>query len=185
MPDKAPNPQPAGSPVRSDDFRDPLQFIHAEHARIRACCEQLVRLADDLDAEGASESAASILTFLENELPRHVVDEEQDLFPLLERRALPGDRISPVIELLRMEHRDDVEFGHPLLEPLHAIATGRQPADVSWFKNYVRTFETLQRRHHALEDKVVMPLAADCFSAEDMVQLSEKMAARRGISLSG
>lgn len=185
MPDKAPNLRSAESPVRSEDFGDPMQFIHAEHARIRACCEQLVRLADHLDAEDAAESAASILAFLENELPKHVVDEEQDLFPLLKRRSRPGDRIAPVVELLRLEHRDDVEFGHALLEPLHAISTGHRPNDLPWFRNYVRTFQTLQHRHHALEDKVVMPLASERLTEDDKAELGEKMAARRGVSSSG
>ena len=83
---------------------------------------------------------------------------------------------------LREEHRDDVEFGHALLEPLYRIATGHQPADPTWFRSYVHTFEALQRRHHALEDKVIMPLAVERLTEKDNVELGRSMAARRGIA---
>lgn len=165
------------------DFRDPIKFIYAEHERIRTCCEMLGTLVENLDVEDAAATAASILSFLEQELPRHLVDEEQDLFPMLLRRSLPGDRTEPIIELLRLEHRDDVEFGHALLEPLHAISTGHKPDNETWLRNYVATFQKLQHRHHALEDKVVLPFANDRLTSEDMAELGRKMATRRGLSL--
>ena len=165
------------------DFRDPVGFLSADHARIRTCCDHLVRLADaPVTADGIA-AATTILDFLENDLPRHVVDEEQDLFPLLEQRALQTDRIGPVVALLRSDHRDDVEFGHVLLEPLHAISAGRPPADAGWFRTYVHAFRTLQRRHHALEDQFVMPLAAERLTAADKEGLGRKMAARRGVTM--
>ncbi len=165
------------------DFRDPVAFVNADHARIRTCCDHLVRIADEpITADGMA-TAATILDFLENDLPRHVVDEEQDLFPILEQRALKTDRIGPVVALLRSDHRDDVEFGHVLLEPLHAISAGRPPAGAEWFRTYVHAFRKLQHRHHALEDQFVMPLAVERLTPADKAELGRKMAARRGVTI--
>ncbi len=48
------------------------------------------------------------------------------------------------------------------------------------FADYVRVFTMLQRRHHALENTVVLPLAYERLTPEDMTELSRRMAARRG-----
>ena len=167
------------------EFADPIEFLYGEHERLRLCCEQLLQLADNLDAEDASEVAGSILVYMENELPLHIADEEEDLFPLLKRRSPQEDRVQSVIELLGQEHQEDVEIGRSLLEALRSIAAGTKPGDPRMFADYVRAFTMLQRRHHALENTVVLPLAYERFTSEDMTELSRRMAARRGMSDSG
>ena len=184
MPAKPTLPTSGNRTFSAAEFRDPITFIYADPCPNAArAATRLANLAENLDAEDANAAAASILVFLEHDLPRHVVDEEQDLFPMLIRRSEPADRAEPIVELLRLEHRDDVEFGHALLEPLHAIAEGRRPDRELWLRNYVSTFQKLQHRHHALEDKVILPLATDRLTPEDLAELGEKMAARRGIAL--
>jgi len=88
-----------------DEFREPIEFIYQEHARLRACCEQLVELSDNLESENATTAAASILDYLENELPLHLADEEEDLFPLLRQCSSSDDNIVSVLKLLCVAHR--------------------------------------------------------------------------------
>ena len=99
------------SSAELEDFQDPIEFLYHDHARIRMCCERLVELGDSLDADNASATAAWILDCLENELPLHLADEEEDLFPLLERRSRSDDRIVSVLKLLCAEHQHDIECG--------------------------------------------------------------------------
>jgi hemerythrin-like domain-containing protein len=156
--------------------------MYAEHERIRRCCEQLTRLAEDPGAEDAAEISAQILDYIENELPMHVADEEEDLFPLLKQASPTDERLMSVLELLRVEHQDDVEYGRTLREPLRLISAGLPPADGAMFAQYARTFSMLQRRHQALENNVVLPAAFENLTPADKAELGRKMAARRGVS---
>lgn len=168
----------------SEDFADPIEALYAEHARLQDHTEQLVNLADNLGAEDAPHVAAPILDYLENALSMHLADEEEDLFPLLKRRSRKEDRIIPVLDLLVMEHREDIEYGRSLLEPLRLITAGKQPADPAIFAHHVRAFRVLQRRHQAIENNVVLPLAMERLSGDDKAELGRKMAARRGVPYS-
>jgi iron-sulfur cluster repair protein YtfE (RIC family) len=89
----------AGRELGPEDFLDPIEFLYGEHERLRRQCEHLVRLAKDPVAAEAPEIAAAILDYLENNLPLHRADEEEDLFPLLERRT-PAPALGSHDELL-------------------------------------------------------------------------------------
>jgi hemerythrin-like domain-containing protein len=184
------NHKEAGTPFGPEDFREPIEFLYGEHERLRRHCENLARLAKDPAAAEAPEIAAAILDFLENDLPLHRADEEEDLFPLLERRsAVPEtgshDELLSSLEVLRQEHRDDIEQGHSLLPPLRLIAEGEAPRDPEMFRHYVRAFVHLQRGHQAMENRVVLPAAFERLTPQDMAELGRRMAARRGLLFAG
>ena len=84
----------------------------------------LVQLGEQLNTESAPAKAASILDYLENQLPLHLADEEEDLFPLLKQRSPSDDGMISVLNLLCIEHRHDVECGRSLIEALRRIARG-------------------------------------------------------------
>ncbi|MDH3792559.1 MAG: hemerythrin domain-containing protein, partial [Rhodospirillales bacterium] len=101
----------AGTTFGPEDFREPIEFLYGMHERLRRQCENLVQLAKDPAAAEAPEIAAAILDFLETGLPLHRADEEEDLFPLLERRSpVPEtgahDELLSSLAVLRQEHRD-------------------------------------------------------------------------------
>ncbi len=173
------------SPAQLEDFQDPIEFLYHDHARIRMCCERLVELGDSLDADSASATAAWILDCLENEVPLHLADEEEDLFPLLKRRSRSDGRIMSILKLLCAEHQHDIECGRSLMEALRLIACGGQPLDPAMFRDYVHAYAMLQRRHHAMENSDVLPLAAERLTPEDLRELGRKMAARRSFASQG
>lgn len=173
------------SPAELEDFQDPIECLYHDHARIRMCCERLVELGDNLGADNASAIASWILDYLENELPLHLADEEENLFPLLKQRSASDDRIGSVLKLLCVEHQHDIECGRSLMEALRLITCGGQPLDPAMFRDYVHAYAMLQQRHHAMENSVVLPLAAERLTPEDLRQLGHKMAARRGLSSQG
>lgn len=170
-------------PVRAEHFMQPIEFLYYTHARIQNCCERLVELGDDLGRDDAPDLAAASLDLLENELPMHLADEENDLFPLLRRRSKSGDGIMGTLELLCLEHRNDIECGRSLVDALRRISRGRRPADPRMFRDYVRAYAMLQRRHHIIENNEVLPVCIERLTAEDLRELGNRIAARRGVSI--
>ncbi len=185
MSDRPKNEQRNDDRAGPDDFRDGIAAIYREHKRISEFCGWLMVLANGLDADDSAQTAASLLDYLETDLPIHLADEEEDLFPLLERRAPSNKRLALVLEFLVLEHRDDIESGRGLLEPLRGIAAGKQPADADLLAHYMRTFRRLLQRHQAMENDFVLPAANQYLSADDKAALGRKMAARRGLSSPG
>jgi hemerythrin-like domain-containing protein len=178
------------TPLGPEDFREPIEFLYGTHERLRRHCENLVRLAKDPTAPEALEIAAVVLGFLETDLPLHRADEEEDLFPLLERRTpIPEtgshDELLSALAVLRQEHRDDIEQGHSLFAALRLIVDGEAPRDPEMFRHYVQAFVKLQRGHQAMENRVVLPAAFERLTAEDLAELGRKMAARRGLLFAG
>ena len=171
------------APPRGVDFCDPIGFLYREHERIGDCCRRLGRLSDQPATKNAPALAASILSDLEYALPLHVADEEQDLFPLLERHDSLRHQVVVVLELLQKEHRDDIECGRLLLEQLRLMAGDPELSDPTKLAGCARAFVTLQPGHCAIENEIVLPLAAARLSRDELVELGRRMAARRGLSL--
>ena len=172
----------APGPATTDVFRNPLEFIFAEHDRQRILCAALERLAADLGADDARDNAAYVLGHLETDLPLHIADEEQDLFPLLMQRCLPDDRVVEMLALLHAEHAEDDGHCDVLLAPLRDLAAGTRPADALSFVARARAFARFQRRHLGWENGTILPLAERRLTDADSAALGAKMAARRGLS---
>ena len=66
-----------------ETFAEPLDALLAEHYRQRTMCDLLDQLADNLTSPEAPDLARTILKYLREQLPLHVLDEERDLFQLL------------------------------------------------------------------------------------------------------
>ncbi len=163
-------------------FRHPIEFLFKEHDRLLEILATLELLAHDCTADRAPENAALVLGYLEHEMPLHIADEEEDLFPLLTRRCAPEDEIDELVALLSSEHETDEKHYLALLAPLRAIVNGRPPPNPMQFAADARAFAVLQRRHLGWENGTVLPLARRRLTAADMAELGRKMAERRGLS---
>ena len=155
----------------------PLDFILADHHRHRVLCHLCERLADAeaFDADLACEVADHI----ETELSDHIADEERDLFPLLKRRAKREDEIAPVLERLASDHAEDEKLAVRIVRGLRRrIADPEQPVSPT-LRRTLRSFAECERRHLALENAIVIPLAKVRLSAQDLSDLAGRMAARR------
>src|SRR5690606_3657521 len=125
-----------------------------------------------------------LVEFLRNDLPLHIIDEEQDLFPLLRRRVLPEDEVETVLGRLSAEHRADAAQGREvraLLEDAleRQAAPGMDPAA----RKALRGFASQELQHLALENAVVLPIARLRLTAKDLAGLGRRLAARRGVVL--
>ncbi len=163
-------------------FRHPIEFLFEEHDRQRVICATLELLAHDCTADRAPENAVLGLGYLEHEMPLHIADEEEDLFPLLTRRCAPEDELDELVALLSSEHETDEKHYLALLAPLRAIVDGRPPPNPMQFAADARAFAVLLRRHLGWENGTVLPLARRRLTAADRAEMGRKMAVRRGVS---
>ena len=165
--------------IPDDLLSVPLDWLFAEHYRHRQLCKLIETLAQSKAFEGGR--LAAVVDFLSSDLPLHVLDEEEDLFPLLRRRALPEDDIERILGLLATDHRADQERVSHLLTGLRAcLSQGVSPASDDTLRPLLIEFVSLERRHVALENAIVIPIARLRLRPEDLKALSARLAARRG-----
>ena len=163
-------------------IRQPLEWFTAEHYRHRQFCALMHELAADPDFD--PKPVAALVDFLRHELGRHLADEEEDLFPLLRRRALPEDDIDQVLGRLTSEHKGDLAHGYALRTHLECcLETRTAPGRDSAARLALDAFASQELRHLALENAVVLPLAKLRLTSKDLKGLTRRLAARRGLQL--
>lgn len=163
-------------------LHDPLDWLFAEHYRHRQLCDLIDQVARAPTV--LVEETEEILAFLRFELPLHVIDEEEDLFPLLRRRCLPEDEVDKALGVLSAEHKADIVHAARLRSLLEtALEQRRAPGQDPDTRRTMTVFADNERRHIALENAVILPIARRRLQPRDFRDLSLRLAARRGIVL--
>lgn len=168
-------------PISSDLMASPLDFFFAEHFRHR----QLCGLIDQLSMTTFFEPGpiAEVVDFLRFEAPIHIIDEEEDLFPLLRRRCLAEDDVEGVLGVLSAEHKADGLLGKVVRTYLERCLEIRAaPGATLEGRRDLTAFAAHERRHLALENAVVLPIARQRLTREDLAGLARRLAARRGMA---
>lgn len=169
-----------GELVDIRSVRDPLEFLAAEHFRQRKICADLDTLA--LPGGGDIAMAKMVLTHIVNAMPMHMLDEEDDLFPLLRRRAEPDDEIEKILTRLGKDHLKVTEMTGEAVEILELMmAEGCAAAGEN--RSQLAVLAAHERRHLLIENAILLPLAKARLTANDRRTLALRMAARRGIIL--
>ncbi len=162
-----------------DSLGDPLDFIRDDHARQLRMCNLLDAFTEKLELEPVMPLASALLEYLTGDLPLHTEDEERDLRPALEERCEPEDNLDDVLKQLTKEHelnRDLVSF---MIEDLEALADGRTLSNPVRLMMNVKEFSGTQRQHVTWEERVLLPLARQRLTAEDLAAIGRNMAKRR------
>ncbi|HXV25084.1 MAG TPA: hemerythrin domain-containing protein [Alphaproteobacteria bacterium] len=162
-----------------ETFSEPLDALLAEHFRQRAICDLLDRLAKNLSGARAMETARIILTYLREQLPLHIVDEERDLFQLLRNRSLASEAVEEALAKLHREHAENVGVVSLVIAGLERLALGSPPESVEGFVEAAHAFADAQRRHVAYVNSRILPLARTRLTRKDLGRLSRRMVARR------
>lgn len=163
-------------------LHEPLDWLFAEHYRHRQLCSLIERVATA--TAPLRDETAEIIDFLRFELPLHVIDEEEDLFPLLRRRCLSEDEVDKVLGVLSADHKADIVNAAGLRDLLQqALEAGRPPGMEPEHRRLMLAFAGGERRHIALENAVVLPIARLRLRPDDLRRLSLRLAARRGVVL--
>lgn len=169
-------------PTANTFLRNPLEFIHEDHLRGRQICA----LIDGIVASDApqADDVDQVLSFLQNELPLHLKDEEEDLFPILRKRCEPEDDIARVIRRLLSDHLHAAEDTPPVIATLKELAA-RPRALTDNECQMLSEFAAHSRRHLILENAVILPFARLRLTRSDLYSLCRRMCARRGLDPHG
>lgn len=161
-------------------YREPIDYLYADHFRQRVLCKRLDEIAGAPDGPEVPRLAAMLTDYLERDLPQHVADEEQELFPRLRARCTPADNIDRAAALLAEEHRRDQGLSAQIIVALRRLMRGRRLVDEMAFARLAATFAETQRRHLAWEEALMLALARRRLNAEDLGEIGRAMARRRG-----
>lgn len=155
----------------------PLDYILADHHRQR----ELFALCDDLAAGERLELklAGRIASFLENEMALHMKDEMEDLLPMVRGCPSIDESAIRVINLLAGENAADEALTSALAKDINAAICAGQSELSDELRNALIAYSDRQRRHLALENAVVIPLAQRLLSKSDQADLTRRMTARR------
>jgi hemerythrin-like domain-containing protein len=163
-------------------LKEPLEFLFAEHYRHRQMCKILEFLAVSPDFDAAM--IASTDDFIRYDVALHVIDEEEDLFPLLRRRCAPEDDIEDVLGRLSAEHAMDQALAREVRDVFaQALERREPPSRLPGGPAALIALARQEKSHMALENAVVMPLARRRLTPEDLESLSVRLAARRGVTM--
>jgi hemerythrin-like domain-containing protein len=149
---------------------DPLAFLSAEHARQRVLLGHLERLAGNRTGSRIA-IARALAAWLACELPLHLRDEEESLYPRL------GGTARSATQSLVAENRATAALRAALRADLAHVAAGHRPSDR--FAVAAQDFVAAYRRHLAIEELEVMPRAGDRLSSTDRASITHEMMARR------
>lgn len=154
---------------------NPLDMIANAHAVEVQMCDAMERIADSLPDEVDRRLCAQVASCLQYDLPLHHHDEEEALFPLLRKRALPEDGLEGILERLAAEHSSDNDFASEIAEALQTLGQGGRPANPEMLGYMLRGFFERYRRHVLWENTLVMPLARARLTPEDLEELQSRM----------
>jgi len=164
------------------DFDNPLGLLSDCHRRIEHFLDVLVRVSES--AAGRALSAEerhafeTALAYFRNSAPKHTADEEESLFP---RMRATGASVA-CLDVLEADHlvagRD-----HELVDGLGGrwLQGKLEPAETLELSEALSRLSGIYRRHIAVEDTELFPLAARVLAESELADVGREMAARRGV----
>ncbi len=167
----------------AESLADPLGFMEVEHAWHDAVTRWIEAVLDGLENRPIQAEAEVMVEFLTRDLPRHIQDEEEDLFPLLKERCGNDSSTKAVISRLSEEHKLDEDLVDFIIADLQMIAANKRVPNLMRFFANASGFAENQRRHLAWENQTVLPLARKSLTEADVKTLARGMAERRGLSV--
>jgi hemerythrin-like domain-containing protein len=154
-------------------MRPTVTIIRTEHRRLAAVIDCFVGVLRDLNS-GKSKSAPdfdllrSIHAYFRSFLYTfHHPKEEEYLFPSLAERV---PALAEVIHRLEAEHTRGLEILDSLDRALEALSIGATD-DLSAYLAVAETYQELEWKHMALEERDILPLAQKALVSDDWDRL--------------
>src|SRR3990170_7204110 len=152
-----------------------LEALRQAHRRGEVMLAHLERALTPLDREGRPlEPIEEFLAFCDGELEAHFAQEEENLFPRLERAIGPGGPMKAMLA----EHLSLWKAEDALKEGLKAVRGAPSPLSLEKARSLVpvlRHILWLLRSHIEKEEKVLFPLAERFLSPQDLRDIEEAL----------
>lgn len=158
---------------------NPLDFIVEDHMRGREICAMIDKIASKVDV--GQEDRGHVISFLKHQLPRHLADEEADLFPALLARCTPEDEIGQLIDRLNRDHGRARRDTPKIITHLSDQGAGQAGLSES-VCHKMTAFAAQARRHLILENAVILPIARRRLTRKDLQIMKQHMLERRGMN---
>lgn len=163
-------------------FDEPLEMLCACHERVHAQLETLHRLARWLPEHGvdhqARRAAEAVIRYFDHAAVNHHMDEEQDLFPLLQQRVSEDRRyaLDALIEWIKDDHQRMFAAWDDMKARLLPLVAGEETV---LDEAVVDAFSERYRLHIEREESELFPYAQALLSEADLATLGASMTARR------
>jgi len=161
------------------DFDDPLGVLRACHERMLAHCDMLGKLPAHIAANGMDDEARSavnrIVTYFSTSAAHHHQDEEQDLFPILNRQSL---KLADIVYRLKQDHEKLDQLWQQLLPDLKSPGA---LAENAGFADHANAFCAACTEHINIENKELLNMAQHILSHQQLQDIGRAMARRRGL----
>jgi hemerythrin-like domain-containing protein len=168
-----------GLPEMLPGFDDPIGLLRACHEKMQAHCNLLTVLIDkETPDDEAREAARNLVRYFSQSAPLHHRDEEEDLFPRINRQSL---KIAELVQTLKKEHETLDALWNSMAAELKKLPADGFSAD---FRHAATEFGTLCRQHIEKENRELLPLVSNSLSHQALAEIGESMAARRGVKFS-
>jgi hemerythrin-like domain-containing protein len=169
-------------------FDDPMGLMTDCHRRIERFLDTLRSVARNAaDRELTDEEARAVgtaLTYFRDAAPRHTADEEDSLFPRL-RGAPSSDVISmlPEVSALNADHEIAAMLHQSTDTTFRRWLQGRKldPRESQQLQADLRSLCQLYKKHIAVEESIVFPLARRILNSSAQLAMGEEMKCRRGM----
>ena len=175
--------------AKTHHFDDPTGLLSDCHRRIEMFMRALEGVAIVIDSPPDEETKRALetaLRYFHEAAPKHTADEEESLFPRL--RELRSPEVESAFSKL-----GELEGEHRWAEPLHAqleslgleyLSRGQlSPAHIEAFRSAVMQLSQMYKRHIAVEDATLFPVAAKALSESEKRAIASEMAKRRAVPL--
>ena len=173
---------------KESDFTDPIGMLGDCHRRIERFLSVLTSLSAQQNGAALNEeqktALATSLRYFREAAPKHTADEEESLFPRLRRSGSPEiESALSGVDALEHDHERAAEWHEEADQLGRRWLTEGELAreDASRLSAVLDELVQLYRRHIAIEDTELFPLAAGVLSPADRESIGAEMARRRGI----
>lgn len=146
---------------RLGTLENPLDFMAEDHLREREVCTLIDRMVEGEPVD--HEDIAMMRTFLIDDLPKHLADEE----------------IDKMITRLQADHRHAIGDSPAIAALIVAQADRKKPLSETDCAK-MSDFATHARRHLILENAILLPLARARLTKADLEKMRAHMLERRG-----
>ena len=175
--------------AKNHDFNDPTGLLSDCHRRIEMFLGSLQAVATVVDTQPGEETRRALdaaLRYFREAAPKHTADEEQSLFPRL--RGINTPEVESAFSKLE-ELEGDHRWAEPLHEQLEKLGLEYMErgelsySQVERFRKAVGDLTVMYKRHIAVEDGILFPVATHALSSEDKHAIAKEMAERRKVKL--
>lgn len=164
----------SGLPDELPGFDDPIGMLRACHDKILDHCDLLEGLLE----QPVQDTATRVHRYFNTSAPLHHQDEEEDLFPRINRQSL---KIAELVHNLKQEHQELNRLWGRIAADLKSLP---KEGFSDEFKQAAHEFCRLNRAHITVENRDLLPMATGILSSQDLGAVGETMAARRGVRYS-